>query len=437
MKRIGSDAGNGDAAVLRATAFDREPQETKNGCFLREGHDQTVSVSARDRHRPYPKFLGPVVVRDSAWLVDRLVADRVLRKEAHLHWIRGCPSSMGYLCDIDKRRRSMHLIVYLRWPNWVMIGELFWPSMCVFYENDLRILTQNITISGSSQWIQGNGVSKRCMIRLLGKSHVAWFVVLDGATGTLLNEYVRLDANGQPITTIDTVYRRRRGRRSSQRFFVPKAPVGLELERRRGPIGPVRAPNRCKRIAHAKRRVRNDVTLTHHPEWVHEGTAWAAMRRPVVPTGPDGPIGPVVGNHRRAHQAQRHAQRRLNRERIRTMRMIQCSFSLLTTPRLHPQYALRPGPLCVCLMASHFPECVAINHLWQRWDVVIVSTARFGEMCRRDRRPFNSVTTQRTLRWCHYPERPIHGPSRSICFANVWFPVPTPALDDMSSRPVT
>jgi transposase len=75
---------------------------------------------------------------------------------------------------------------------------------------------------------------------------------------------------------------------------------------------------------------------------------------------------------RRTHQARRQTRRQLGRERA----------------RLHE-----------FKRNMHYD---AINFLWDHWDVVIVSTASMGEMCRVERRPFNSATARKALSWCHY-----------------------------------
>lgn len=54
---------------------------------------------------------------------------------------------------------------------------------------------------------------------------------------------------------------------------------------------------------------------------------------------------------------------------------------------------------------KHGMHYAAIGFLWRHWDVVIVSTASFGDMCRSDRRPFGSRTARAALSWGHYAFR--------------------------------
>ena len=90
---------------------------------------------------------------------------------------------------------------------------------------------------------------------------------------------------------------------------------------------------------------------------------------------------------RRTHQARRQTRRQLGRERA----------------RLHE-----------FKRNMHYD---AITFLWRHWDVVIVSKASMGEMCRVERRPFNSATVRKALIWCHYRFRER---LRSSAFIRPW-----------------
>jgi putative transposase len=47
----------------------------------------------------------------------------------------------------------------------------------------------------------------------------------------------------------------------------------------------------------------------------------------------------------------------------------------------------------------HYAAC---GFLWSIGDTVIVSTANFGGMCERARRPFGSETVRKALSWSHH-----------------------------------
>lgn len=95
--------------------------------------------------------------------------------------------------------------------------------------------------------------------------------------------------------------------------------------------------------------------------WLHDGRVTASEYQAFL--------------RRADHEAHRRAQRQLRRELARLRGL------------------------------KHSMHYAAIGFLWAHWDVVIVSTASFGQMCRTDRRPFNTQTARAALSWGHYAFR--------------------------------
>ena len=176
----------------------------------------------------------------------------------------------------------------------------------------------------------------------------------DGTNGILLDRYDRWDANDQRRRTpedrrsvMDELRRRQtRIRCAETRVHHRPSSVWRTLERQ--PRGRRARAFRwaCEERA---RRAGSD-----GPEAAEEWARWKRWR------------------HRRRHQARRQADRHLKRDRARLMGF-----------QGHMHYA-------------------AINHLWSRWDVVIVSTAQFGRMMQRPNRPFGARVARDAVAWCHY-----------------------------------
>ena len=238
--------------------------------------------------------LGPVVMRDKRWLIDRLVNDRYLRHEGKLLW--------------DKRRDALYLLATLRRER---------PPDPDPEHHEKRVVSMD--------------PGTRCFQTLYDPA--------TGAHGVLLDTYRRWD-HRQAILESHTVHR--------------------ELDRRE---------DRIQRRLHRLESTQPWRDLRQNPH----GRQARWMRRECQ--AHDQRARWERWCHRRAHQAKRQTKRRLDRDRA----------------RLHGYK-----------QTMHY---TAIHWLWERWDVVIASTASFGRMARRDHRPFGPRAAQRGLEWAHYTFR--------------------------------